>query len=392
MRNPLRIGMIAGEVSGDLLGAGLIQALQKIIPQCQFDGIGGPHMQSLGFESLVPMSRLSVMGFIEPLGRLPELLRIEKKLLQHFINDPPDVFVGIDSPGFNIRFEKKLHAAGIPTVHYVSPSVWAYAEKRIRNIKLAVDLMLVLFPFETDIYQAHGIAVKCVGHPLADSIGFDDNKTAARSALGLEPDQRIIALLPGSRPGEIRRLAPVYFQTASKIHQRYPQLQFVLPCANSEAREMVEQLLAREGASQFVTLVNGQSQQTMAAADLVILASGTATLEALLLKKPMVICYKLAPLTYAVASRMLRVPYVGLPNLLAGEKLVPEYLQSEVTVANLYHEIESFIQQGAMKIQVKEKYEEIHRHIARGANDCAAEAILDFCRQSSYPERPSVSE
>ncbi|MBL4820415.1 MAG: lipid-A-disaccharide synthase [Gammaproteobacteria bacterium] len=380
MDNPLRFGIIAGEKSGDNLGAGLMRAIQHKYPNCEFEGIGGPAMKALGFKSMYPMERLSVMGFIEPLGRLPELLRMQRQLKKHFTDNPPDAFIGIDSPGFNIRFEKSLRERNIKTVHYVSPSVWAYAEKRIKEIKQAVDLMLVLFPFEEAIYLANDVEVKVVGHPLADSISFEDNRDIARTSLGFNSSDTVIALMPGSRSNEIKRLGPVFIRTAKQLQLNRPGLKFVLPCASADGKAQVQSLLKIERGETLVKLVEGDAQDAIAASDLVLLASGTATLETMLLKRLMVVCYKLSPLTYAIASRMLKVPYVGLPNLLAGKLLVPEFMQNAVTEDNLCAEIERLLDDDPQRRKVLVRFEEIHREIAGNANERAADAILGFCQ------------
>lgn len=376
----MRIGMIAGEVSGDILGVGLMQAIRRICPDAQFEGIGGPRMLAEGFHSFFPMERLSVMGFIEPLGRLPELLRIKKTLETHFIAAPPDVFVGIDSPGFNLRIEKVLHDHGIKTVHYVSPSVWAWGQKRIHKIAQAVDLVLALFPFETTIYEQHNVPAKFIGHPLADiiDISADDleHQVRARSLLSLSVDGQIVALMPGSRRDEITRLGPIFIATAKRCLETTPQLQFVIPCANLERKNQVEHLLAEQGAGGQFHVLDGQSHQAMLAADLVLLASGTATLEAMLLKRPMVVCYRLSPLTFALASRMLKVPYVSLPNLLANERLVPEFLQNEVTVENLSAELSALIGDDTRRALLAQRFTRIHHEIRRDASRQAAMAVL----------------
>ncbi|MBT8145393.1 MAG: lipid-A-disaccharide synthase, partial [Gammaproteobacteria bacterium] len=289
---PLRIGMVAGEKSGDNLGAGFIREFLTRHPDARFEGIGGPAMIELGFHSLFPMERLSVMGFIEPLSRLPELLSINRRLKAHFLQNPPDVFLGIDSPGFNTQFEKYVRSHGIKTAHYVSPSVWAYGEKRINKIRQAVDLMLVLFPFESAIYQSHDIPVECVGHPLADSLSPEKNNSSARAKCGLPPEGQVIALLPGSRINEVKRLAPLFLQVAKRCKQAGYPAKFVLPCANKALREHIEQLLKTLQCDEAITLLDGESQSAIRAADLVLLASGTATLETMLLRKPMIVCYR----------------------------------------------------------------------------------------------------
>lgn len=393
----MRIAMIAGETSGDILGAGLMQAILRICPDARFEGIGGPRMLALGFHSFVPMERLSVMGFIEPLGRLPELLRIKKNLETHFITSPPDVFVGIDSPGFNLRIEKVLHDSGIRTVHYVSPSVWAWGQKRIHKIAQAVDLVLALFPFETAIYDRHNVPVRFIGHPLADTIEIrtddDARQQQMRVELGLSGAGNVIALMPGSRRDEIRRLGSVFFATAQRCLERDPKLRFVIPCANAERRAQVEQMLgedeiARQVRQSFLVL-DGHSHEAMLAADVVLLASGTATLEAMLLKRPMVVCYKLAPLTYALASRMLKVPYVALPNLLAGERLVPEFLQDQVTVENLQRELFALLADVERRQLLAQHFGAIHLDIRRDASAEAARAVLEVAGHVPDAGNPS---
>ena len=376
MTEPIHFGIVAGEKSGDILGASLITALRSLYPNCEFVGVGGPAMEALGCESLTPMERLSVMGFVEPLGRLPELLKLKKHLEQRFLKEKPAAFIGIDSPDFNLRLAASLHQQRIKTVHYVSPSVWAYRQKRILNIKKSIDLMLTLFPFEKAIYDEHKVRVACVGHPLADQIGFEDNKAKHRQELGLASDARVITLMPGSRAGEIKRLAPTFFEAALAALQKYPQLKFLIPCSGVETKAQISGLLMQMKifeSDQF-QLVN-DSHKAISAGDLIIMASGTATLEALLLRRPMLICYKVAALTYAIGSRLLKIPYVGLPNLLAGKKLVPEYLQGELTVAALVDEIENFMTQPAAFTAVLNEFERIHKELRCGASEKAAKAI-----------------
>lgn len=378
----MRIGMIAGEASGDTLGEGLIRAIRRRCPQASFEGIGGPKMIAEGFTSFAPMERLSVMGFVEPLARLPELLRIKKNLETRFIDSPPDVFVGIDSPAFNLRVEQVLHDAKIPTVHYVSPSVWAYDQKRIHKIAKATDLVLALFPFEIPFYDQHQVPVRFVGHPLADAIPMNGGgileQHIARTTLGVAVSGRYLALMPGSRRNEIERLAPVFIQAALRVRERNPELQFLIPCANHERFVQVTELLAQAQAREGFHVFEGQSHQALRAADIVLLASGTATLEAMLLKRPMVVAYSLSPLTYALASRMLKVPYVSLPNLLAGERLVTEFLQREVTVANLSAELERLLNDTQAHHALMESFRDIHEQIRCDADTQAAKAVLEI--------------
>ena len=382
MADQLTIGIVAGEKSGDILGAGLIAALKNKYPQAKFIGIGGSDMQAAGCVSLVTMDRLSVMGFIEPLGRLPELFAIKRKLEQLFLQDPPAVFIGIDSPDFNLRLESTLRAAEIPVAHYVSPSVWAYREKRIFKIKQAVDLMLTLFPFETEIYKQHGIGVKCVGHPLADQIDFTDRKLQMRERYGLAADDPVVALLPGSRAGEIGRLAPSFLAAALESLQHLPQLKFLVPFSGVEAKARIdEQLRAASilGHDQF--LLVDDSQGAMAAADFVLLASGTATLEAMLLRRPMVVCYRLASLTYMLASRIVKVPHIALPNLLSGKRLIPEYIQDGIQVPVLRDEIVAHFTNPPEQSQLLAEFEQMHKALRKNASVAAAEAIAELIEQ-----------
>ncbi len=376
MTDPLRIGIVAGEKSGDILGASLIQELKNLYPDAEFIGIGGPDMMEAGCQSIVPMDRLSVMGFIEPLGRLPELFSIKRQLESLFIANPPAVFVGIDSPDFNLRLEATLKQHNIRTVHYVSPSVWAYREKRIHKIKRAVDLMLTLFPFETEIYKQHGVAVECVGHPLADQIDFTDRKSQHRAQLELQDTDQVVALLPGSRGSEISRLAPTFLSAALECLQQLPGLKFLVPFSGVEARTRLEEQFKSAsimGHDQF-KLVD-DSQVAMSAADLVVLASGTATLEAMLLRRPMVVNYRLAALTYALASRIVKVPHIALPNLLSGKRLVPEYIQDDVTVSNLRAEILSFFDGDQSTDDLLSEFQTLHEALRKNASVTAATAI-----------------
>ena len=330
---PLRIGMVAGEESGDILGAGLIAQLKRRYPDAIFEGIGGGRMIEQGFTSFFPQDRLAVMGFVEPLKRLPELLRMRKTLADHFVQKLPDVFIGIDSPDFNLHLEMILRNRGIRVAHYVSPSVWAWRQGRIKKIKAAVDLMLTLFPFENEIYERHQMNAVCVGHPLADTIALEDQTLAARQALGISPQATVLALLPGSRQAEVERLGSLFFDVAAQLMAANPDLILLCPAANPKRLEQLQTLLAARPLN--VRLQLGNSHQLMAAADAVLMASGTTSLEAMLLNKPMVIAYKVAPLSYWIYKRLVKVDMIGLPNLLAGEKIVPEFIQDAATNDNL---------------------------------------------------------
>ena len=383
MADPIQIGIVAGEKSGDILGAGLIAALRERYPTAEFVGIGGPDMVSVGCRSLFPMERLSVMGFVEPLGRLPELLYIKRKLEAYFRAHPPSVYIGIDSPDFNLRIEETLRSNHIATVHYVSPSVWAYRKNRIHKIKRAVDLMLTLFPFETAIYDEFDIPAICIGHPLADQIGFENKTAGARQILGLSQSEQVVALLPGSRVSEIERLAPIFFAAAVKTLRSMPKLRFLIPCSGAESRACIERALARCSiflGEQFRLVDN--SQQAMAAADFVVLASGTATLEAMLLRKPMAVFYRLAPLTHLIASRIVDVPHVALPNLLAGKRLVPEAIQGEVTEAAVESQILNYFSDPDSFEGVLRQFDALHHELRKGASEAASAAITELLNRS----------
>ena len=333
----LRVGLIAGEPSGDALGAALIGALRRRVPEVECFGIAGAAMRDAGCRALYPAEDLAVMGIVEVLAHLPRLLRIRRGLVRQLLADPPDVLVGIDAPDFTLPVEARLRRAGLRTVHYVSPSVWAWREHRIKHIAGAVDRMLTLFPFEAGIYERHGVPVTAVGHPLQTRLSpvTATQRADARTALGLRADLPVLALLPGSRAGEYRRLAPLFLDAAQWLRANGRPCQVVVPLVGSAARAVLETELRRAGAGLSCTLLDGGAQQAMTAADAVLLASGTATLEAMLLARPMVVAYRLAPLTYAIARRLVRTPHVAIPNLLAGERLVPEFIQHAATPAAL---------------------------------------------------------
>ena len=370
-----RIAIVAGETSGDMLGAGLVKALRKRFPDAEFEGIGGPLMQAEGFNSLFPMERLAVMGLVEVLGRLFELLSIRKQLIQRWRDNPPDVVIGIDAPDFNLTLEERLRAQGIRTVHYVSPSVWAWREKRVLKIARAVDLMLTLFPFEARFYEQHKVPVKFVGHHLADKIALETPRSPARLQLGLNPDQPVVCLMPGSRGSEVGRLGRLFLDTAALMLEKRPELQFVIPAANAERLMQIRQQLDEAPVRLPVHVIDGQSHACMAAADAILLASGTAALEAMLLKRPMVVSYKVAPLTFQILKRMVRQPWVSLPNLLAGRELVPEVLQDDATPSRLSALMLSRLEHNNSMDQLHETFLFIHRQLQRHADEEAAKAI-----------------
>lgn len=375
MTAPLKIAIVAGEASGDILGAGLIRELLKQYPQAEVRGIGGELMQAEGCHSLYPMERLSVMGLVEVLGRLRELLKIRRQLAQQLTDWQPDVFIGIDAPDFTLNLEGKLRQAGIPTVHYVSPSVWAWRSKRVFKILKTTNLMLTLFPFEAKFYQQHAMPVEFVGHPLANMIALEPDKSAARSTLGLS-DENLVALMPGSRSGELKYLARPFLDTARWLLQRNPQLQFILPAANNARFKELKVLLDGEYADLPVKLQLQDSRLVMEAADAVLMASGTVTLEAMLLKKPMVVAYKMAFLSYRILSRLVKSPYISLPNLLAGEKLVPEILQNDVRPEVLGPLVEQALADSLDNGPVTLRFHELHLSLRHNADKRAANAVL----------------
>lgn len=377
---PLRIAMVAGEASGDQLGAGLIHALREQLSgtrELVVEGIGGPEMQAAGCRSLYPMEALSVMGLVEVLRHLPGLLRLRRRLGRQLLAEPPDVFVGIDAPDFNLGLARRLRRSGVRTVHYVSPSVWAWRGYRVRNIARSVDRMLTLFPFEAEFYRRHSVPVSFVGHPLAERIPILPDPLAARQLLGLPERGPLVAVLPGSRLGEVQRLAQPFIETMQWCLERDRSLHFIVPCASPGTRELFESILVRSGANLPLTLLDGQARPAMTAADAVLLASGTAALEAMLLKRPMVVAYRLAPVTYRLLRRLVRVPYYSLPNLLAGEALVPEYIQDQATPVNLGQALMNELHNPSRRSQLVQRFRIMHGELQHNADQAAAAAVLE---------------
>lgn len=377
----MKIGIVAGEASGDLLGAGLLAQLRASYPALQATGIGGAAMQREGFQSLYEMDRLSVMGLVEPLFRLSELFKMRRGLYDHFIEQRPDVVIGIDSPDFNLGLEIKLRKAGIPVVHYVSPSVWAWRRKRIVKIAKAVDLMLTLFPFEADFYQTHQVPVQFVGHPLADAIPLAINKYAARETLGIAQDAVCIALFPGSRYQEVKYHAELFIQTAQRCLQKMPALQFITSAVNVTRDEEFQDYCKRLAPDLPIHFFIGKSADVMAASDVVLVKSGTSTLETLLHKRPMVIAHRMAPMTFKIAKHLVKVPYIGLPNLLANECLVPEFLQDAATPETLTNAIFDFLAHPEKIKALEEKFTTMHQQLRCDANRAAANAVMQFLKK-----------
>ena len=329
----LRLGLCAGEASGDLLAGSILRAWQQRGTSLDITGIGGDQMQAQGLESLCAIDRLAVMGLVEPLKRLPELLGIRRRLIAQQQRVTPDLFVGVDSPDFNLPIERRLRGSGIPTAHLVSPSVWAWRRGRLRSIRESVDRMLCLLPFEVDIYREAGIDAMCVGHPLVDELQQLPAAEELRVAMGLPSNKTLLAVLPGSREGEVRHLMPVFADAMQLLQARYTNLHFVIPAANAARHQQIESVLQSKSLS--VSLIRGQGREVMRCSDAIMIASGTATLEAMLLRKPMVISYRMASLSWGILSRLVKTPHVGLPNVLAGEEIVPELLQHHATASRL---------------------------------------------------------
>jgi len=378
----MRIGIVANEPSGDLLGAGLMRALRERTPDIHFVGVGGPHMLAQGCRSLYPMEILSVMGLFEVLRHLPAILQIRRGLLQHFRADPPDLFIGIDAPDFNLGLEAQLRRRGITCVHYVCPSVWAWRPGRVAQIRRAADLTLSILPFEEDLLARQQVPARYVGHPLADELRPGD-PAQARLSLGLAREGTLIALLPGSRSGEVIRLAPVFLETARWCWERRPDLRFVVPLVNSAVRELFEQALSRVGRDLPITRVDGRSRDVMTAADVVLTASGTAALEAMLLERPMLVGYRLSRLTYWLVSalKLVKVRYVSLPNLLAGAELVPEFIQQDCRRDALGPALLRLLGAPQRMQAMRERFRELRSTLQRDASRQAAAAVLQLAER-----------
>lgn len=366
--------IVVGEHSGDTLGAGLMVALQKKFPQAKFIGIGGDKMQKLGFTSLFAMEELAVMGIVEVLGRLRRLLHIRKSLVDYFISNQPDVFIGIDAPDFNIGLELRLKAHKIKTVHYVSPSVWAWREKRIFKIAKATDMVLSLLPFEKAFYDKHQVPCTFVGHPLADDIPMENDKEKARRELGLPSDSKVLALMPGSRGGELSRLLAPFFASAEQLKQNDENLIIIAPMVSEKRAQQFNKIKAEIAPNLVVEVIIDKTQTVMAASDCLLTASGTVTLEAALIKRPMVICYKFNLLTYWLAKWLVKLQWFSLPNLLANKTLVPELLQDEVCAERIIPLVKERLYQD--QTQLNDSFITIHQQLKCNASEQAANAVI----------------
>lgn len=377
------IGILAGEPSGDRLGAGLMRAMRRQRPGVRFVGIGGPLMLSEGLECLVPMERLAVNGFIEPVKRLPDLVRILRLLLDRYRQEPPDAFIGVDFNVFNFIVERLLKGRGVPTAHYVSPSVYAWRRGRVRRIARSTDLLLTLYPFEPAFYEESSVRAVFVGHPLADEIdpGMSGrtHQLAARTDLQIAGEGTVVAVLPGSRSAEVKLMGPGFLEACERIRTAVPDVRFVVPCLRPVIRARMERLLESHP-DLPITLYDGNARLALTACDAALVKSGTSTLEAMLLHRPMVVSYRLGELTYQVVSRLLRTPYVALPNILAGEALVPELLQHEATAEALAENLLAELYRATEDAEYLARFEALHASLRQGANERAAAAVLGWLR------------
>jgi lipid-A-disaccharide synthase len=373
----LRVGLVAGEASGDTLGADLINALRRIAPDTQFFGVAGPKMQAAGCEVWEPAESFAVMGLFEVLTHLPRLVQLLSKIKRMMLTVRPDVFVGIDAPDTNLRISRTLHAAGIPTVQYVSPQVWAWRQGRAKRMRESVDLVLCLLPFEKRFYDEHGIRAEFVGHPLADAIPLEIDRGAARVALDLPREGRIVALLPGSRRGEVTRLAPDFVATARWLAGQRPDLNFIAPMANAAARNIFSEALQRDAPDLKIHLIDGKATTALMAADVVMVASGTASLETALCKRPMVVVYRLGALSAWAIRRMnlIKSKFFAQPNLLADRRVVGEYFQEQIVPASIGAELLMWLDDDAKRHELEQQFARIHTELRRGAGARAAQAI-----------------
>ncbi|ENO98461.1 lipid-A-disaccharide synthase [Thauera phenylacetica] len=375
----IRIAMVAGETSGDLLASHLIRALRRHLPDAEFFGIGGPKMQAEGFEVRWPCELLAVHGYVDALKRYRELSGIRRELLGQIRAERPDAFIGVDAPDFNLWLEGKVRDAGIPAIHFVGPSIWAWRGGRIKRIARSVSHMLCLFPFEPELYERAGVPVSYVGHPLADEFPLEPDRAEARERLGIPAERRVVAMLPGSRQSEVRNLADIFIGTAKTLHERDPERLFLVPLATRETRQLFEEALHRQDASELpIRMLFGHAVEAMTAADVVLVASGTASLEAALLKRPMVITYRIGKWQYRLMKRMAYLPWVGLPNILCGETVVPELLQDEADPAHLAAAIDDWFADDARRAAVEARFTELHHTLRQDTARRAAEAILPY--------------
>ena len=380
---PLRVAIVAAEPSGDLLAAGLMAALKHKLPEVVFEGVAGPRMQREGIDCWAPMDALSVMGIFEVLRHLPRLLRLRASLSRRWLDTPPAVFIGVDAPDFNLTLEARLRDQGVPTVHYVSPTVWAWRTGRVRKIRRAVDRLLAIFPFERDFLARYGIAAEYVGHRLANAYPIKPDRDGARRALSLRPDQPTIAVLPGSRSGEVSRLSSPFIETVKRLSADAAGLQVVVPLANTTTRKIFETALAEYAPELSVNLVIEDTARALAAADVALVASGTATFEALLSKSPMVVGYKVNPATYRLVRvlRLVRIENVAMAYLLSGDVLAPEFIQDACTPDQLLPPLKRYFDDEALRNEIADRYAEVHATLQIDTDNVAAEAVIKLMQE-----------
>lgn len=384
----MRVGIVAGEMSGDYLGAGLMRELRVRFPDVRFEGIGGPRMEAEGLTSLYPLEALSVMGLVEVLRHLPRLLGIRRDLARRFRERPPDLFIGIDAPDFNLRLEERLRAAGVPTVHYVSPTVWAWRRGRIHQIRRAVDRMLCIFPFEDAFYREQDVPATFVGHPLADEIAMVPDRGAARASLGLPEDATVVAVLPGSRMSEVKYLGPVLLETVAWLHRHRPDVRYVVPCATERIRAHMRSLVEAHTDGIPVTLVQERSRECLAAATVALLASGTASLEAMLHKRPMVVAYRVSFITGWLARRLVRVPHIAMPNLIAERRMVAEFAQEAAVPGNLGPATLDLLDNPERRAALEAEFGELHERLRQNASVQAAAAVAELLERHTEARMP----
>ena len=390
-----RVAIVAGEASGDLLGAALIRALRLRMPELEFHGIAGPKMIAEGARTLFPLEKLSVRGYVEAIKHVPEIFAIRRKLGRMLLDEPPDLFIGVDAPDFNLGLEAKLKAAGIRTVHYVGPSLWAWRPERIHSIGRSVDRMLVMFPFEEPLYRKAGVPVTYVGHPLADAMPLEPDWRDARAQLRLGATLVPVALLPGSRMSELEFHADLLIDTAKLLAEKRPELRFFVPLGTRETRDYFEtRLYVKEARQLPIQILFGHARLALHAAEAAIVASGTATLEAALARCPMVITYRLSPLTYRMFKRRQVLPYVGLPNILSGEFIVPELLQAEATPQNLAQALGNLLDNKGARDKLRGRFEALHRGLACGHEERITQALEEFLSRGSHraPPKPAPAD
>jgi lipid-A-disaccharide synthase len=383
VKRPLRIAVVAGEASGDLLGGHLLEALRTRAPDMEMVGIGGPKMQAEGLHTWYPMEQLAVRGYVEVLRSLPALLKLRRELRERLLDSPPDLFIGIDAPDFNLPLEQKLRARGVRTVHYVSPSIWAWRGERIAKIRQAASRVLALFPFEVAIYEKAGVPVSYVGHPLADIIPYHADQAFAREQMRLSPRGTIFAMLPGSRQSEVRQMADLFVKTARAIQEKVPSARFLVPLLSRETHIIFEEAIYRQNAQEMaITILFGHAHMAMTAADAILVASGTATLEAALIKRPMVITYRMPALSYRIMKKKGYLPYVGLPNILAGEFMVPELLQDDATPENLAQALLNQLNDRTVRGRQELRFQAMHRLLRRDTASRAVEAVWPMLEEA----------